>query len=239
MNRKWSTYNIGRSLKMFYYFLALVLIFGVTGCAVLQESPRVEISVSRLSCEKNPAMVDGNLETVDTFEVNGTVRKGFERGSGNQRQYQREVIGSLKTETLIKLDAPTYIDYIEVYPASTIPRFTLDTTAEEKSPKWMLSFTAVDDKRGEDVGGTQPVRFRIGRKIFYLRLTAYALEDSENVGVYSEAAIKEMEASLKKMDTTPEATERVRQRWRKQRREGEMQIPLKGAAIREIKFYGR
>ena len=57
--------------------------------------------------------------------------------------------------------------------------------------------------------------------------------------MYSEAAIKEMEASLKKMDTTPEATERVRQRWRKQRREGEMQIPLKGAAIREIKFYGR
>ncbi len=63
--------------------------------------------------------------------------------------------------------------------------------------------------------------------------------DSENVAVYSEFAIEEMEASLKKMDTSPEVTKKARQQWQKQRREGEMQIPLKGAAIREIKFYGR
>ena len=238
MNRKWTTYNIGRSLKMPCYFVALALIFGVAACAVLQEAPRVEISSSRLFSEKNPAMVDGDLKTVGVFEVHGTVRKGFERGGGGQRQYQREVIGSLKTETLIKLDAPTYIDYIEIFPASTIPRFALDTTAEEKSPKWMLSFEAVEDKRGEVIEGTEPVKFRIRRKILYLRLTAYALEDSENVGVYSEAAIKEMETSLEKMNTSPEATDRVRQRWRKQRREGEMQVPLKGAAIREVRFYG-
>ena len=220
--------------RMSCYFVAFALIFGVAGCAVLQETPPIEIPASRLSCEKNPAMVDGKLETVSVFEAIGTVRKGFD-----QRQYQRQVIGSLKTETLIKLDAPTYIDYVEVYPASAIPRFILDTTAEKKSSKWLLSFEAVEDKRGEKVEGTQPARYRIGRKILYLRLTAYALEDSENVGVYSEAAIKEMEASLKKMNTSQEATEKVRQRWRKQRREGEMQIPLKGAAIREIKFYGR
>ena len=63
--------------------------------------------------------------------------------------------------------------------------------------------------------------------------------DSENVAVYSEFVIEEMEASLKKMDTGPEVTKKARQQWQKQRREGEMQIPLKGAAIREIKFYGR
>ena len=230
MDRRWTEH----SERMSCYFVAFALIFGVAGCAVLQETPPVEISASRLSCEKNPAMVDGKLETVSVFEAIGTVRKGFD-----QRQYQRQVIGSLKTETLIKLDAPTYIDYVEVYPASAIPRFILDTTAEKKSSKWQLSFEAVEDKRGEKVEGTQPVRYRIRRKILYLRLTAYALEDSENVGVYSEATIKEMEASLKKMNTSQEATEKVRQRWRKQRREGEMQIPLKGAAIREIKFYGR
>ena len=75
--------------------------------------------------------------------------------------------------------------------------------------------------------------------MLYLRLTAYALQDSESVAVYSEAAIEEMEASLKEMNTSPEMTERARQQWQKQRREGEMQIPLKGAAIREIKFYAR
>lgn len=238
MNGKWATYNFRRTLRMSRCFVALVLIFGVAGCALLQETPSVEIPASRLSCEKNPEMVDGKLETVSVFETSGTIRKGFERG-GSQRQYQREVIGNLKTETLIKLDMPTYIDYIEVYPASTIPRLILDTTTEEKSSKWLLSFEAVEDKRGEKIIGTQPVRFRIGRKMLYLRLTAYALRDSENVGVYSESAIEEMEASLKKMDTSPEATERARQQWQKQRREGEMQIPLKGAAIREIKFYER
>ena len=238
MNGKWTTYNFKRTLKVFHCFVALMLIFGVVGCAVLQETPSIEIPASRLFCEKNPEMVDGQLETVSVFETSGTIRKGFGRG-GSQRQYQREVIGNLKTETLIKLDVPTYIDYIEVYPASIISNFILDATVEEKSSKWMLSFEAIEDKRGEKVEGTQPARFQIRRKIRYLRLTANALEDSENVGVYSETAIEEMEASLKKMNTSPEATERARQQWQKQRREGEMQIPLKGAAIREIKFYGR
>ena len=236
MNTKWVAYNLGRSLKI--YFVVFVLSLGVVGCVMLQETPPVEIPASRLFCEKNPEMVDGKLETVGVFETSGTIRKGFERG-GSQRQYQREVIGSLKTETLIKLNTPTYIDSIEVYPASTIPRLILDTTTEEKSSKWLLSFEAVKDKRGEEVKGTQPVRFQIRRKVLYLRLTANALTDSENVAVYSEAAIEEMEASLKKMNTSPEVAKKARQQWQKQRREGEMRIPLKGAAIREVKFYGR
>ena len=238
MNGKWTTYNLRRTLEVFHCFVALALIFGVVGCAILQETPSIEIPASRLFCEKNPEMVDGQLETVSVFETSGTIRKGFERG-GSQRQYQREVIGNLKTGTLIKLDAPTYIDYIEVYPASTLSNFILDATVEEKSSKWMLSFEAIEDKRGEKVEGTQPVRFQIRRKILYLRLTANALTDSENAGVYSETTIEEMETSLKEMNTSPEATERVRRQWRKQRRDGEMQIPLKGAAIREIKFYAR
>ena len=200
-------------MKVRVVSILLSLLFGAMGCAVLQESPPVEISASRLSCKENPEMVDGDLKTVGTFAPKGTIRKGFER-SGSvvrrqqyQRQYQRQVEGSLKTETLIKLNAPVYIDYIEVYPASTIPNFTLDATAEEKSSKWLLSFEAVEDKRGEKVEGTLPVRFQIEREVLYLRLTANGLEDLDNVSHGNET--------------------------------GEMQIPLKGAAIREIKFYSR
>lgn len=190
------------------FSVLLFLLFGVIGCALLQESPSVEIPASRLSCAQNPEMVDGDLSTVGTFVAKGSIRKEFVRNLRYaQRQYQRRVVGSLKTETLIKLDAPTYIKYIEVYPASTIPNFALDTTSEEKSPKWMLSFAAVEDKRAQRVEGTLPVRFQIGRKVLYLRLTANALEDSENVSHGNET--------------------------------GELQIPLKGASIREIKFYGR
>ena len=195
-------------MKMRMFGVLLFLLFGVSGCALLQESPSVEIPASRLSCAQNPEMVDGDLSTVGTFASKGSIKKEFVRHLRYaQRQYQRRVIGSLKTETLIKLDAPTYIKYIEIYPASTIPNFALDTTPEEKSPKWLLSFTAVEDKRAQRIEGTLPIRFQIGREVLYLRLTANALEDSDNVSHGNEI--------------------------------GELRIPLKGAAIREVKFYGR
>lgn len=195
-------------MKLRLFGVLLLLVFGVIGCALLREAPPIEIPASRLSCAQNPEMVDGDLSTVGTFAPKGSIKKEFVRNLRYaQRQYQRRVIGSLKTETLIKLDAPTYIKYIEVYPASTIPNFTLDTTPEEKSPKWTLSFTGVEDKRAQRVEGSLPVRFRIQRKVLYLRLTANALEDSDNVSHGNEI--------------------------------GELRIPLKGASIREVKFFER
>lgn len=195
-------------MKVPVFSVLFFLFFGIVGCALLQEAPSVEIPASRLFCAQNPEMVDGDLSTVGTFVAKGSIKKEFVVNLRYApRQYQRRVIGSLKTETLIKLDTPTYIKYIEVYPASIIPNFALDTTAEEKSPKWMLSFAAVEDKRTQKVEGTLPVRFRIEREVLYLRLTANALEDLDNVTHGNET--------------------------------GELRIPLKGASIREIKFYGR
>ena len=200
-------------MNRWVFIILLSLLLSVMGCAILQESVPVEISASRLTCKETPEMVDGDLKTVGTFTPQGTIRKGFERAGSvmrrqqYQRQYQRRVEGSLRTETLIKLDAPTYIAYVEVYPASTIRNLALDTATQIKPPKRALSFESVDDKRGQKVEGTQPVRFRIGRKILYLRLSANALEDRDNVSHDDE--------------------------------EQEMRIPLKGAAISEVKFYGR
>ena len=187
----------------------LFLIFGVMGCAMLQEAPLIEIPASRLTCNQNPEMVDGDLKTVGTFIAKGSIKKEFVTRKTKSvylpQQYQRQVEGSLKTETLIKLDTPSYIKYIEVYPASTIRNLVLDTSI--KLPNQKFSFEAVEDKRSMKVEGTVPVRFQIGREILYLRLTANALEDPENV--------------------------------RHDDEEKKMWIPLKGAAIREVKFYGR
>ena len=193
-------------MKLRMFGVLLLLVFGVIGCALLQEAPPIAIPASRLSCAQNPEMVDGDLSTVGTFAPKGSIKKEYVVNFRYaQRQYQRRVIGSLTTETLIKLDAPTYIKYIEVYPASTIPNFALDTTPEERSPKWTLSFTAVEDKRAQKVEGSLPVRFQIQRKVLYLRLTANALEDADNVSHGNEI--------------------------------GELRIPLKGASIREVKFF--
>ena len=188
------------------FSILLILIFGVMGCAMLQEAPVVEIPVSRLTCDQNPEMVDGDLETVGTFVAQGTIKKEFvKKVSYAPRQYQRRVDGTLKTETLIKLDVPTYIAYVEIYPASTIRNLILDTAA--KPPNQQLSFEGVEDKRGIKVEGTLPMRFQIKREILYLRVTANALENPENV--------------------------------RHDDEEKKMWIPLKGASIREVKFYGR
>ena len=198
-------------MNRWMFRISLLLLFGVIGCAVLQESPPVEIPASRITCKQNPEMVDGDLKTAGTFMPQGSIRKGFERAGTRQRQYQRQyqrrVEGSLRTETIIKLDVPTFITYVEIYPGSIIRNLALDTATEIKSPKRALAFEAIEDKRGTKVEGTNPVRFQIGRKILYLRVSANALEDRDNVSHRDE--------------------------------EQEMRIPLKGAAIREVKFYGR
>lgn len=186
--------------------IPLLLIFGVIGCAMLQEAPLVEIPASRLSCDQNPEMVDGDLSTIGTFVAHGSVKKEYVTNKGYApRRYQSRVKGSLKTETLIELDAPTYIKYVEVYPASTIPNLALDVGI--KRPNRDLSFEAVEDKRNTKVEGTLPVRYQIEQEILHLRLTANAMEDLDKVSHGVEL--------------------------------GELRIPLKGAAIREVKFYGR
>jgi len=191
------------------FSVLLFLIFGVVGCAMLQEAPLIEIPASRLTCDPIPEIVDGDLKTVGTFTAQGSIKKEFVTRKANRvyqpQQYQRRVEGTLKTETLIKLDVPTYIAYVEIYPASTIRNLILD--AAIKPPNRKLSFEAVEDKRGIKVEGTLPVRFKVEREIHHLRLTANALEDPENV--------------------------------RHDDEEKKMWIPLKGAAIREVKFYGR
>ena len=69
------------------FSVLLFLLFGVMGCAILlKQSAPLEISASRLTCEENPEMVDGDLETVGTFTPKGTIQKGLERSGSVVRQ---------------------------------------------------------------------------------------------------------------------------------------------------------
>lgn len=190
-----------------------ILLIGVAGCAVLQDAPIVELPASRLSCETNPGLVDGDMETISTFQVEGSIRKGYVHvgGAGGsrgnlQRQYRTEIDGTNRTQAVIKLDAPMYVAYVEVYPASRIPALALVTTTDEE-PQLDVSFEAVYDKQHESVESMTPVKIQIGRKVLYLRLSADALEDQGR--------------SVRNKETH------------------QVNIPLKGASIREVKFYGR
>ncbi len=191
--------------------ILFILLVGVTGCAVLNQ-PTIEISSARLSCETNPALVDGDVETVSTFTVNGFVQKEYQIFGSEirnlahaQRRYITKIEGNKRTEAIIKLDTPTYVSYVEVYPASRISNFALMTTTEEP-PRFDVSFEAVYDKQHQDIEGMKSVKFQIGREVLYLRLSADGIEDRQNSEKGENSRIK---------------------------------IPIKGASIREVKFYGR
>ena len=193
-----------------------VLFIGVTGCTTLlnQLNQSIEeIAPARLTCTSNPEFVDGNLETVSSFAVNGLVRKAYQVFDDNsrritqaQRRYITQVEGNRRTEAIIKLDTPTYVSYVEVYPASRrIPNFAMMTTTDDP-PRFDVAFERVADKQHEDIEGLTPVRFRIGREVLYLRMSADGIEDKQN------------------STRSPNSV---------------VEIPLIGAEIREVKFFGR
>ncbi len=199
---------------MRYITVMFMLLVNSLGCAVLNQ-PTYQIEPSQLSSMTNPQLVDGNLDTVSTFAVSGQIEKKYRtfHGKGQdrnqaERRYTTQVDGTLRTHVVIKLNEPTYISYVEVYPESRIPKLALTTTLEDP-PRFDSSFDVVRDKQHINVEGKTPVRIKINREILYLRLTADGIEDRQN-----SVRDKKDENKL-------------------------IQIPLKGAEIREVKFFSR
>ena len=206
-----------------------VLLIGVLGCAILNQST-IEIDPSQLTSPTNPELVDGNLETVSTFALNGHVEKGYEvqrgltpRGNNSDElRYVTSIKGGFRTEAVIKLDSPTYITYIEIYPESRIPRLALVTTLDDP-PKFATSFEVVRDKQHTNIDTKQPIKIQINREVLYLRLTADGIQDKKN--------------SVRVADE--KSPFGGRNRITKKNNASRIQIPLKGASIREVKFYAR
>lgn len=195
----------------------LIVIFAIQGCAIFQNTPAVELAPTRLTCTANPEMVDGDMQTVGEFWANGTIRQLYHiEGKPGALTKPGDSMtthsGTLKTETLIKLDKPTYVSYVEIYADSEIPKITLDLTVEEKSPKWANSFISVKDKRYTTIKEREIARFNIRQKVLYLRITA------DGIGNLSDS---ESSAS-----SDPNFSH-------------EFVTPLKGAKIREVKIYER
>ena len=195
----------------------LIVIFIIQGCAIFQNTPAVELAPTRLTCTANPEMVDGDMQTVGEFWANGTIRQLYHiEGKPGALTKPGDSMtthsGTLKTETLIKLDKPTYVSYVEIYADSEIPKITLDLTVEEKSPKWANSFISVKDKRYTTIKEREIARFNIRQKVLYLRITA------DGIGNLS--------GSESSASNDPNFSH-------------EFVTPLKGAKIREVKIYER
>lgn len=184
----------------------------------LQDTPIEEIASSQLTCDTHPEIVDGNLETVGSFDVRGDVTKHHGVVGGKdyfslENQYLTELDGTIRCEILIKLKKPMYVNIVEVYPASRIPTLALSTALDESERHFGQSgtgFKPVHDKQYGDAEGKEPVKFQVGREVLYLRVTADAIEDRQNATRFDDGVGDEG-----------------------------IDIPLKGASIREVKLYGR
>lgn len=202
-----------------------ILLIGVLGCAVLNQST-IEIDPSRLTSVTNPELVDGDLETVSTFALSGHVEKGYEVQSfgvnSDELRYVTSIKGGFRTEAVIKLDAPTYITHIEIYPESRISRLALVTTLDDP-PRFSRSFDVVRDKQHINIDSKQPVKFQINREVLYLRITADGIQDKKN-----SVRVKDQKSPFGGRNRITQKTNASR-----------IQIPLKGASIREVKFYAR
>lgn len=212
----------------------LFLSFSIAGCAGLQgksgaeilpsrlswlqDTPIEEIASSQLTCDTHPEIVDGNLETVGTFEVQGDVEKKHDIVEGETRfygksQYVTDLDGTIRGEILVKLEKPMYVSIVEVYPASRISNLALSTAVDASERHFGQSgtgFKPVHDKQYRDVEGTKPVKFEVGRELLYLRVTADTMADRRNATRFDDRVSDEG-----------------------------VEIPLKGGSIREIKLYGR
>ncbi len=197
------------------YLTVLTMLFvSISGCAVLNQ-PTYEVAPSQLSSLTNPQFVDGNLETASTFAVNGRIEKKYRSFYVQKRS---QVHGQRKYVTEVdgsrRTSAVIKLDtpkYISY--VEIYPETRIPklalTTTLEDPPQFDSSFHAVRDKQHINVEGKQPVKIKIDREILYLRLTADGIEDRQN-------SIRD-----------------------KNDKNARIQIPLKGAAIREVKFYAR
>ena len=221
-------------MNKWVFSILLFLSFSIAGCvglqgksgteilpsrlSWLQDTPIEQIVSSRLTCDTHPEIVDGNLETVGTFEVHGDVKKQHDIVEGETRfygksQYVTNLGGTIRGEILVKLEKPMYVSIVEVYPASRISNLALSTALDESERHFGQSgtgFKPVHDKQYRDIEGTKPVKFQVGRELLYLRVTADTMADRRNATRFDDRISDEG-----------------------------IDIPLKGGSIREIKLYGR
>ena len=193
--------------------MSMLLVTGL-GCAVLNQ-PTIQIKPAQLSSLTNPQLVDGDLDTVSTFAASGQIEKKYRIFDGKGREANH---GERRYTTQIEGTLRTHAviklsepTYITY--VEIYPESRIPrlalTTTLEDPPRFESSFDVVRDKQHIDVEGKKPVRIKINREILYLRVSADGLEDRKNT-------IR---------DTKDE--------------DKLIQIPLKGAEIREVKFFSR
>lgn len=189
-----------------------VLLIGITGCAVLNQ-PVIEIDVAHLTCESNPEFVDGNLETEGTFAVNGFVRKAYHMFGGETRR-----LAYSQRRYITQVEGNRRTEAIIKLDTPTYITYVEVHPASRIIPNFAM-MTTTDDPPRFDVA-FERVSDKQHKDIEGLTPVRYRIEREVLYLRISADGIEDKQNSAR---TTNSGVE----------------IPLKGASIREVKFYGR
>ncbi|MBB15559.1 hypothetical protein CMK22_09815 [Candidatus Poribacteria bacterium] len=207
----------GTNMKSIYCCIAYLILgnmfFQIVGCVNLQQRT-ILLEANALSCGVAPGVVDGNFDTTGEMYINAKLVKIGEQYY-NTRQSRTLRTGKKYAELVVELDQPRHITHIEIHAMSKMTNVKIFVVKEKPKVGELLTFEPTRVRHTtHTIPAGSAAKFRLSEKVSLLKITAAPVKD------------------------TSQGTSRGRHR---ENRLGisifELDIPLKGPAIREVKFY--
>ena len=189
------------------------MFFQIVGCVNLQQRT-ILLEANALSCGVAPNVVDGNFDTTGEMYINAKLVKIGEQYY-NTRQSRTLRTGKKYAELVVELDQPRHITHIEIHTMSKMTNVKIFVVKEKPKVGELLTFEPTRVRHTtHTIPAGSAAKFRLSEKVSLLKITAAPIKD------------------------TSQGTSRGRHR---ENRLGisifELDIPLKGPTIREVKFY--
>lgn len=188
------------------------MLLGVTGCAVLNQ-PVVEIAPRRLTCVSNPEFVDGNLETSSSFVVNGFVRKAYQMLDGPDRQRD-----DVRRSYVTRVEGSRRTEAVIRLDVPTYVSYVDVYSGSRRISNFVITTTMED-----------PPRFDVA----FRRVPDKQHEDIEGLKPVRFHINRKVLYLRLRADCLEDRQNSVRSK------NSVVEIPLKGAILREVRFFGR
>jgi hypothetical protein len=189
------------------------MIFQITGCMNLQQRT-ISVEANALSCEVAPNVVDGHFDTTGEMYINAKLVKIGEQYY-NTRQSRTLRTGKKYAELVIELDQPTYITHIEIYAMSKMTNVKIFVVKEKPEVGDWLTFEPTRVRHTtHTIPAGSAAKFRLSERVSLLKITADPVKDASQGTSRGQHRGNRLGISIFELD-----------------------IPLKGPTIREVKFY--
>ncbi len=189
------------------------MIFQIAGCANLQQRT-ILVEVDALSCGVAPGIVDGYFDTTGEMYIDAKLVKIGEQYY-NTRQSRTLRTGKKYAEAVIELDQPKHITHIEIHAMSKMTNVKIFVVKERPKVGNRLTFEPTRVRHTtHTIPAGSAAKFRLSERVSLLKITADPVKDASQGTSRGQHRGNRLGISIFELD-----------------------IPLKGPTIREVKFY--